>query len=224
MSNIVQNVNKVSLVVQAITGLLGSYGLTIPLAPKDAILRQVLGLELFVQVIEFVFYLSFVSITNLKSLTQERYYDWFLSTPIMLFTISLYFFYVNFMEDKEDKSIGLLDFAKNNSTQLTWIIILNFLMLLFGFLAELGIMNRMAAFVLGTGALCGSFGIIYENYAKYSEKTRNIFWIMFGLWSIYGLAFLCPITIKNISYTILDVFAKNFFGIFLSFIISQKAV
>jgi bacteriorhodopsin len=97
-------------------------------------------------------------------------------------------------------------------------------MLLFGFLGERGVMNKMLAFVLGTGALVGSFGIIYENYAKYSEKTRNIFWIMFGLWSIYGLAFLCPTTIKNISYTILDVFAKNFFGIFLSFIISQKAV
>lgn len=226
MSDTVQYANKLSLGVQAITGLLGAYGLTVPLAPKDAILRQVLGLEMIVQVIEFIFYLSFVSVLNLKSLSQERYYDWFLSTPIMLFTISLYFFYVNFVETGKngDKPIELLDFTKNNSTQLIWIIILNFLMLLFGFLAEIGIMNKILAFILGTGALCGSFRIIYENYAKYSEKTRNIFWIMFGLWSLYGVAFLCPPVIKNLSYTALDIFAKNFFGIFLSFIISQKAI
>jgi bacteriorhodopsin len=226
MGDSVQNANKLSLGVQAITGLLGAYGLTIPLAPKDAILRQVLGLEMIVQIIEFVFYLSFVSILNLKSLTQERYYDWFLSTPIMLFTISLYFFYVNFIESEKngEESIGLLDFAKNNSTQLTWIVILNFLMLLFGFLAEKGIMNKVLAFILGTGALCGSFGIIYENYAKYSEKTRRLFWVMFGLWSMYGVAFLCPPVVKNLSYTVLDIFAKNFFGIFLSFVISQKTI
>ena len=89
MSAIVSSATKISLGVQAITGLLGIYGLTIPLAPKDVILRQVLGLEIVVQIIEFVFYLGFLSILNLNSLTQERYYDWFLSTPVMLFTISL---------------------------------------------------------------------------------------------------------------------------------------
>ena len=224
MSAVVSNANKISLVVQAITGLLGIYGLTIPLAPKDAILRQVLGLEIIVQIIEFVFYLGFLSILNLNSLTQERYYDWFLSTPVMLFTISLYFFYVNFIEGQDKDSIGLLDFAKNNSKQIFGFVILNFLMLLFGFLAERGVMDKTLAVVLGIGALCGSFGIIYENYAKYSEKTRKIFWAMFGIWALYGVAFLCPPVIKNVSYTILDIFAKNFFGIFLYYIIANKAV
>jgi hypothetical protein len=82
----------------------------------------------------------------------------------------------------------------------------------------------MLAFVLGTGALVGSFGIIYENYAKYSEKTRNIFWIMFGLWSLYGIAFLMPPVAKNLGYTTLDIFAKNFFGLFLYFTINSKKV
>jgi bacteriorhodopsin len=226
MNTIVSSATKISLGVQAITGLLGIYGLTIPLAPKDVILRQVLGLEIIVQIIEFVFYLGFLSILNLNSLTQERYYDWFLSTPVMLFTISLYFFYVNFIEgqDKDKDSIGLLDFAKNNSKQIFGFVILNFLMLLFGFLAERGVMDKMLAFVLGTAALCGSFGIIYENYAKYSEKTRKLFWAMFGIWALYGVAFLCPPVVKNVSYTILDIFAKNFFGIFLYYIITNKAV
>jgi hypothetical protein len=227
MNDIVGLANKVSLGIQAITGLLGAYGLTVPLAPKDAILRQVLGLEMIVQLIEFVFYMGFLSISNIHSLTEERYYDWFLSTPVMLFTIALYFFYVNFIEQKPDKdteSFGLFEFTKNNLKPIAGFIILNFLMLLFGYLAELGIMNKGIAFVLGMGALCGSFGIIYEYYGKYSKKTRDIFWVMFGLWSLYGVAFLCPPVIKNLSYTTLDIFAKNFFGIFLYYIISQKRI
>jgi len=222
--SIVNDATKVSLVIQTITGIFGLYGLTIPLAPKDAILRQVLGLEVIVQIIEFIFYIGFLSVFNLNDLTRKRYYDWFLSTPVMLFTISLYFFYVNFIEGQDTKPISLTDFTKNNFKEITGIVILNFLMLLFGYLAEVGMMDRRLAFVLGTGALCGSFGIIYKNYAKFSEKTKNIFWIMFGLWSMYGIAFLFPPVTKNLGYTALDIFAKNFFGIFLYYIISSKGI
>jgi len=222
--SIVNDATKVSLVIQTITGIFGLYGLTIPLAPKDAILRQVLGLEVIVQIIEFIFYIGFLSVFNLNDLTRKRYYDWFLSTPVMLFTISLYFFYVNFIEGQDTKPISLADFTKNNFKEITGIVILNFLMLLFGYLAELGMMDRRLAFVLGTGALCGSFGIIYKNYAKFSEKTKNIFWIMFGLWALYGIAFLFPPITKNLGYTALDIFSKNFFGIFLYYIIRSKGI
>ena len=224
MSTIVNNATKLSLGIQTITGLFGLYGLTIPVAPKDAILKQVLGLEMIVQIIEFVFYIGFLSVFNIKDLTQKRYYDWFLSTPVMLFTISLYFFYVNFIEGKDAKPIDLTEFTKNNSKQIIAFVVLNFLMLLFGYLAEVGIMNRGLAFVVGTAALCGSFGVIYESYAKFSEQTKNIFWIMFGLWAMYGIAFLMPPVAKNLGYTALDIFAKNFFGIFLYYIIKQKAL
>jgi bacteriorhodopsin len=222
MSTIVNNATKISLGVQTITGLFGLYGLTIPLAPQDAILRQVLGLEMIVQIIEFIFYIGFLSVLNLNDLTRKRYYDWFLSTPVMLFTISLYFFYVNFIEDQDGKTISLTDFLKNNSLQIAGFVILNFLMLLFGYLGEIGLIDRWLAFIVGTGALCGAFGIIYENYAKFSEKTKDIFWAMFGIWALYGIAFLCPPVAKNLGYTALDILSKNFFGIFLYYIISQK--
>jgi hypothetical protein len=85
-------------------------------------------------------------------------------------------------------------------------------------------MDRLLAFVMGTAALCGAFGVIYESYAKFSEKTKNIFWIMFGIWALYGIAFLMPPVAKNLGYTALDIFAKNFFGLFLYYIINQKAI
>lgn len=226
MIDIVNNANKLSLAVQTITGLVGLYGLTIPLASQDIILREVLGLEMAVQIIEYVFYIGFLSIFSLSSLTITRYYDWFISTPIMLFTTSLYFFYVNFIEGSTylNKRVRLVDFLKANSKQIGAIILFNFIMLLVGFLAELGYMDRSIAFVLGMGALFGSFGIIYTNYAKHSQKTQNIFWIMFGLWAMYGISFLLNPIAKNIGYTILDIFAKNFFGIFLYIMINKKAI
>jgi hypothetical protein len=222
MGGIVNSATKLSLAVQTITGLFGLYGLSIPVAPKDIILKQVLGLEMIVQVIEFVFYLGFLSVFNLADLTRKRYYDWVLSTPVMLFTISLYFYYVNFIDSDSDANI--VDFTRENAKEIAGFVGLNLLMLLFGFLAEIGIMNRGLAFVLGTGALMSSFGIIYKCYARFSEKTQNIFWIMFGLWAMYGLAFLMPPVAKNLGYTALDIFAKNFFGIFLYYIIAQKRI
>jgi hypothetical protein len=137
---------------------------------------------------------------------------------------------VNFIEsftatDTNDKNItNLVDFLKRDYKQIVAIIGLNFLMLLFGFLAELGIMDKGLAFVLGFGALCGSFGIIWSNYGKHSEKTRGIFWVMFGLWAMYGLAFLFPPVAKNVGYTALDIFAKNFFGILLFYNIRSKSL
>lgn len=222
MNSVLINATKSSLAIQAITGAIGIYGLTLPVSPKHLILRQILGLEIIVQVIEFIFYYNFLFAPTIQGLTEKRYYDWFFSTPIMLFTIALYLFYVNFIEENCKYTITITDFIKDNAKEIVGFITLNFLMLLFGFLAELGLMDRTLAFILGTGALIGSFGIIYKSYAKYSQKTKNIFWIMFGIWSLYGVAFLCPPVAKNLGYTALDLFSKNFFGVFLYYMIQIK--
>jgi hypothetical protein len=220
---------KISLIIQSITGILGFYSLTVPLASKDHILKQVLGLELFVQTIEFFFYLGFLYVLNIKSLTEKRYHDWFLSTPVMLFTTALYFYYVNNIEisdevhDNNAKPDNIVSFIKAYYNPILLFIILNAAMLLFGYLSELGYISKGWAFILGTGALCGSFGVIYENFAKFSEKTRSFFRIMFSIWALYGVAFLLPPVPKNIGYTILDIFAKNFFGVFLTYTIYSKS-
>ena len=85
MSNIINITAKSSLFVQVITSIIDIYVLNFDLKPEDNILRQLLIMELIVQIIEGSFYtwliLSFDKITNI---TKHRYYDWFITTPTML--------------------------------------------------------------------------------------------------------------------------------------------
>lgn len=227
VTNSVNLATKISLFVQALTGIIGLQGMTFKIPPADRVLKQVLGLELFVQGIEFIYYLTFLSIFSIASLTQKRYHDWFISTPVMLFTISLYFYYVNNIENKPDE-VEKEEFDMHIFTRRYWkplllIILLNFVMLLLGYLAELGVIGKWPGFWLGTAALIGSFVTIYRNFGHQSKQTRQLFWIMFSLWSLYGGVFLLPAVPKNIGYSALDIFSKNFFGLFLTYVISKKA-
>lgn len=214
---------KISVWVQLATGALGIHGLTLPLAPEDTALSEVLGLELIVQVIEFIFYIGFIFILNLTTLTESRYFDWFLSTPIMLFTTALYFYYETQKDRMREGFVTLQGFARENQWTIVTFVALNALMLLCGFMAELGLIPRWFAFVTGTAFLSGSFWIIYEKYAKFSEKTKRMFYALFAVWSAYGLAFLCDPVTKNIAYNCLDIIAKNFFGVYLYFEIREKS-
>ena len=44
---------------------------------------------------------------------------------------------------------------------------------------------------------------------------------MVSVWSLYGVAALMPADIKNISYNLLDIVAKNFYGLYLYYKILQ---
>jgi bacteriorhodopsin len=61
--------------------------------------------------------------------------------------------------------------------------------------------------------------LIYENYAKYSTVGRITFWYFSGIWGLYGIASVLSYKYKNIFYNILDLFSKNFFGIFLAVVL-----
>ena len=64
--------------------------------------------------------------------------------------------------------------------------------------------------------------MIYVNYATQSKTGWKLFLYFFFFWSLYGVAALFPYDIKNSFYNILDLFAKNFFGLFLSYLIITK--
>ena len=69
---LVKKTTEFSLLVQLITGLYSVLGLTIKLDESDQILQQILSLELIVQIIEFGFYIFFISNFNLETLATSR--------------------------------------------------------------------------------------------------------------------------------------------------------
>jgi hypothetical protein len=202
-----------SLIIQLIIGIISLYGLSIKLAPKQHILSEILLLETVVQFIEFSFYIWLVfNFTNIKvNVSLIRYFDWFITTPTMLFSIVCFFIYQNFKSDY----LSLSNIFTNNIHILSWIFGLNAFMLIVGFLGELKIIKKYLATILGFFGLIGSYYLIYTNFVGNNLINHYLFWFNFILWSLYGIAYMLSFKNKNIFYNILDVFAKNINGLLL---------
>ncbi len=127
--------------------------------------------------------------------------------------MSAYFSYEGLKEKFRNESIQ--EFFQENRRPLYAIFFFNFLMLLSGLLGEWNYIPKLFAFFYGFIALLFSFGTLYTNFVRDTVFLNGLFGIMGILWSGYGFAFLADPVTKNISYTILDIFAKNFFGIYL---------
>jgi bacteriorhodopsin len=208
-----------SIIVQFVTGLLDIHGISIKLPPEHAVLIDVLKLETFVQVVEFIFYIWFVYRFNLETMASTRYFDWVVTTPIMLFTSMVYFKYEELKAGGKSAELSITSFLKDYRNQVITVVISNFLMLLFGYLGEIGILNKAIAGSLGFVFFGISFYIIYTDFAAASTIGKRMFALLFVIWAIYGVAFMFPVEQKNITFNGLDIIAKNFFGIYLYFLV-----
>ena len=217
----------ISLLVQFSTLLLDLYAVNLEYKPEDMILQGLIGIEIFVQFIEVIFYLwLYNNFTTATNITSKRYYDWVFTTPAMLFVLIVYLDYMNNTQviAKEDESAinVLYETFIRNSENWFYIMAMNFMMLFFGYLGATGIINKYITTTLGFGFFSAYFYFIYENYAKYSSNSRILFYMFTALWSLYGINTLNPYIIKNVNYNILDIFSKNFFGIYLAIIAILK--
>jgi hypothetical protein len=229
--HIIKHTANASLVVQIITAIIDLYVLMLNIPKPYLVLKQLLALEFVVQIVEGAFYVWLAtSFQNIENITPYRYYDWFITTPTMLVTLTIYLIYLNDYQndnfenknkDKNDidKNDDFFKILKNNSTIITYIIILNAIMLTFGLLNEFNILNKYLAVFCGFIPFTILFYLIYENYAKHTHQGTTLFIYFCGIWSIYGVAALMPYHWKNSFYNILDLFAKNFFGLYLAYIL-----
>jgi Bacteriorhodopsin-like protein len=215
-----------SVIVQIITGIIEiGTALFASVSPEFNIIRQLLFLEIAVQAIEGLFYvwllLNFASVINV---TPKRYIDWSITTPTMLITLMFYLIFLERREKNEDTTgLNFFDLAIENGKTISNVFILNWAMLFFGYLGEMNIVSTLTGVLLGFVPFLLYYYIIYQKYAIGSSSTGNkIFWYFFIFWSLYGVVALLPYYLKNGLYNILDLFAKNFFGLFLSYIILLK--
>uniref|UniRef100_A0A6C0JUA9 Uncharacterized protein n=1 Tax=viral metagenome TaxID=1070528 RepID=A0A6C0JUA9_9ZZZZ len=209
-----------SIVVQFITGAIELAAMFIKVPTAYNVLRQLLLLEVSVQVIEGLFYgwlaLNFSKIQNV---TPKRYIDWVITTPTMLIILIGYLIYLEKRSTDETDDLEFFSLLKENSSVIIPVLLLNWLMLFFGYLSEMNIISPLVGIFVGFIPFLIYYYNIFTNYVSVSTNGQYLFWYFFIFWSFYGFVAILPYYIKNALYNILDLFAKNFFGLFLSYII-----
>jgi bacteriorhodopsin len=210
----------ISIVVQIITGIIEIGAFFVKVPSVFSLIRQLLIIELIVQFFEgtFYFWLAY-NFTKVLNVTPKRYIDWFITTPTMLITLIIYLIYLNKRVENKTNELELFTLLKDNATIIIPVIILNWLMLLFGYLGEMKIIPVLLGVFLGFIPFLIYYYMIYINYVTQNTSGYLLFWYFFFFWSLYGFVAVLPYYIKNSFYNILDLFAKNFFGLFLSYII-----
>lgn len=203
-----------SLAMQLITTLISLDGLNYTLRSEDKILKDILLLEAFVQVVEAGFYIWVImALKDLKIMAPRRYIDWFVTTPTMLFSTAV------FMEYEVQKTRGvsftLTEFIENHKVTLAQILGANALMLLFGYLGEIGQLETHLSVGIGSVWFVASFYLLYENFAKHTAIGRKLFYFLVGVWALYAVAACLNLRQKNTMYNLLDIVSKNFYGLFI---------
>ena len=211
----------ISLCIQIVIGIIDYLAINIEINSKDELLKDLLKVELFVQVIEFIFYIwLFLYLSKVsRNITPFRYLDWAITTPLMLITLSA------FLKHDGTASNRLSNFLLDNKDSIIKIVLLNAAMLIFGLIGEFGYLNPYVSTGLGFIPFALNFKYIKDTFLASSEDTfKNavFFWFVF-FWSLYGVFAVMSYTIKNTGYNILDIFAKNFFGLFLAYILWSKS-
>ena len=213
----------VSLFVQIVVGVIDSLAINTNIDPKDEILKDLLRVELGVQVVEFIFYVWLIYYFSKvsKNITPFRYLDWMITTPLMLITLSAFLKHDGSSRDR------LSDFISKNKGSVLKIVLLNAAMLVCGLMGELGYLSVFTAAALGFVPFVLNFKHIKDTFLpsppQEKIKTPLFYWFVF-VWSLYGVFATMNYQTKNIGYNILDIFSKNFFGVFLSYIVIKKSI
>jgi hypothetical protein len=206
-----------SLIIQLITGIFDFYVLHLKVPKEVMILKQVLFLEFVVQIIEFTFYVWMIyNFNKLDNITPSRYWDWALTTPTMLISLCIYLIYLKNIENKKVIEENIIQVIFENATVIIPVVVLNFFMLIFGYLGETKVIPFKLATIFGFMPFLLYFYLIYENLAKFSVYGMRIFFMFSFIWALYGVANLLSYKVKNTLYNILDLFSKNFFGLFIA--------
>ena len=210
----------ISIIIQIVTGIIDIGAFFIKVPSMYSIIRQLLILELVVQFFEGTFYVWLAyNFTKVLNVTPKRYIDWVITTPTMLITLMIYLIYLNKKVENKTNELEFFTLLKDNSNVIIPVVVLNWLMLLFGYLGEMRIIPVLLGVFLGFIPFLIYYYLIYVNYVTQNSSGYLLFWYFFFFWSLYGFVAVLPYYIKNSFYNILDLFAKNFFGIFLSYII-----
>lgn len=210
-----------SLFAQWSTLFINAFSFFQTLPPKDTVLKSVLWIETLVQLVELAFYTWYsYYFTTVSEATFYRYHDWAITTPLMLFSTMVYYEYKN----KPEETVTIESFLGEHWYDVLTVVGFNAVMLIFGYLYEINVIDIVTSQVLGFLGFAGSFYVIWDGFASKNPENIWLFGFMFVVWALYGIAAMFTSLWKNVSYNLLDVLAKNFYGVFLSVLIYQKSI
>ena len=224
-SEILTNSVYISLFIQIVIAFITFSGMFLKVPEDDKVLLDILTLENITQGIEAIFYFYIalsLSKLELNKVTPKRYFDWVITTPVMLITTILFMDY-ELKKKNNEKPLRLFDFLKQNKSLVLKIVFYNFMMLVFGYLGEMNILDKRISIPIGFVFFSLTFYTIYNNYVKNKDVNinKNLFTFLFIVWGLYGIAAILPDLEKNISYNCLDIIAKNFYGLYIYFKVLQ---
>lgn len=173
--------------------------------------RHILNLETCISVVAGYFYSIFVEKIeeygkadkeiDWADITQTRYIDWSITTPMMLLTLCIV--------------LGMNTKTRIDVTTMITIIALNYFMLYVGYLGENKKMERFTALIVGFIAFFAMFGIIFMKFVSPKYVIDN--YILYGMyllvWTVYGIAYMFNEEYKNITMNILDFSSKCLIGL-----------
>ncbi len=217
-----------SLFIQAITLLI--FYLTVSsiyYKPQFILLENAYFVEYVVSIIEFIGYiiLGFYIGSN-SNITTIRYLDWFITTNMLLVSLSLFSLFNNIYYDPKKSELEKYDHLKKYDINFIKqeygdiflkIFTANTLMLIFGFLGEINFLNKYISLTIGLFFFTLSFKYIFDNFIQFNYINYITLSIFIFIWLLYAVAFLLDFNTKNIAYNLLDLISKNCFGIFLFF-------
>ena len=174
-------------------------------------MRNILNLETCISIIASFFYTKFVeefkkdnNTIDYKGININRYVDWAITTPMMLLVLILAFKY------------NLSGKAVVSFYDYVIILLLNYSMLITGYLGEINKIERLTANILGFVFFGGLYAFIYKRYIaiKYNLQNTTLYYTFLLLWSLYGVFYLMKNDYRNIGYNTLDLIAKCFVGLY----------
>jgi bacteriorhodopsin len=179
----------------------------------NPLIRHIFNLETCISLVASYFYSVFVAQLegfekekkpiDWATMTKTRYIDWAITTPLMLLVLCA------FLANESKTTVHL--------STISMVVLLNYIMLYFGYLGETGAMDRMSACIGGFVPFAGLYYLIYNAFIVTGEGINKYFLFPLYLvfWTGYGLVYLLDESYKNIAMNVLDCISKCFIGIAL---------
>lgn len=134
------------------------------------------------------------------NILKTRYIDWVITMPVLLIILC--------------SVLATIANKKLMFSTMSSVIVLNYIMLIFGFVGETNNLNKYASILFGGSAFYTMFYIIYKNFVDVNKvDSIAIYSFYFVIWGLYGIMYMLNTTYKNIGFNILDFLSKTFFGL-----------